>query len=321
MPTTNQYIRPEDGWVQVASNPAFAVISGFPHKHPYYIASGTSAPSLAGTPFIYTLTFAGSPTTGQTISVNGVLYTALTAIAASEPNPNSFALDSTGVNLQAVIAGRPAIAAVKATGTVTFSGLPSAIENQTVDIGDETYTFVVARTEPFQVSVGATAALTAANLNAAVNSDSGIVTTTVSGAVVTVSAVIPDFKGNSINLKTDATNVAVSGTTLTGGKDTVPPSTPAPGIQTSSVATNVITITSLEGPNEAITFVNGLTNVTLATTQTGAAAVTGILTCHCFKVNPYTPMSENLYVRVASPVPDSGYQGRLRIDALVINTP
>lgn len=45
MPTTNFYVGESDGWVQIATAPAFVRVSGFPHTHPYYLYAGATPPA------------------------------------------------------------------------------------------------------------------------------------------------------------------------------------------------------------------------------------------------------------------------------------
>jgi len=107
----------------------------------------------------------------------------------------------------------PSLVSTNATGTITFSGLPTA--GQTVTVDDVIYTFVTtANNTKNTVVIGTTAALTAANLAALISSRA---TATVSGSVVTVTATAQGYIGNTYPLATNATNVTVSGSTLTGG--------------------------------------------------------------------------------------------------------
>lgn len=55
MPTSNTYIRPDDGWVQVVQAPNFLCLSQFPRTHPYYVYSGPSHPTVADPSGMYTL--------------------------------------------------------------------------------------------------------------------------------------------------------------------------------------------------------------------------------------------------------------------------
>ena len=119
---------------------------------------------------------------------------------------------------------------VHASGTVTFSGLPTAA--QTVTVGSRVYTWASALTASNQVKIGATAAACAFNLAhaiLAVPASAGTLfgTGTVAhetvtaaepgAAIVTVTAKIPGVGGNAIALSETSSNVAVSGATLTGG--------------------------------------------------------------------------------------------------------
>lgn len=154
MPTANTYISPDDGWTQIADSPKFVRVTGYPHTHPYYLAAGSSAPSLV-------------------------------AIAGS--------------------------------GAVTFTtGVP--IANETVTIGTEVYTFKAARASAFQVTIGATNLLTAANFLTAITTDSTLVTGTRASGVVTLTSIAVGTQGNYA-LSEAATNVTVGGAAFTGGVD------------------------------------------------------------------------------------------------------
>lgn len=126
------------------------------------------------------------------------------------------------------------IAAVSATGSLTFGDVGS--NNDTVDIGAETYTLkTVLSTGPtvsFEVLIGATAAETAANLAAAVNAGAGIgtkystgttanadATATVTGSVVNLTATAVGAAGNSVGTTESCSVATFTNATLTGGSD------------------------------------------------------------------------------------------------------
>lgn len=101
------------------------------------------------------------------------------------------------------------------TGTVVFAvGVPVAA--QTVVIGTETYTFRAARALPFEVTIGGTNLITAANFRAAVAADSALVTPSIATNTVTVRAKVQGTAGNYA-MSTAATNVTVGGAAMTGG--------------------------------------------------------------------------------------------------------
>jgi hypothetical protein len=110
-----------------------------------------------------------------------------------------------------------------ATGTVTFStAVPSA--NETVTINGEVITFkAAADPDEFEVTIGATLALTAAALAAFINehrNEFGTdfpITATSSAGVVTVRA--PGDAGEAVTLAEAGANIAVSGGTLASGSD------------------------------------------------------------------------------------------------------
>ena len=110
-------------------------------------------------------------------------------------------------------------AGVEATGTMTLSGQPSA--NDTFTVNGTTVTFVSSSPTGNQVLIGASQQQTAANLWAfLVNSTNANIiqaTYTLSGSVVTATFYEVGTIGNSFTLAKSGTNLAVSGSTLSGG--------------------------------------------------------------------------------------------------------
>lgn len=110
-----------------------------------------------------------------------------------------------------------------ATGTITFSGQPTAAD--TITVGSSVFTFV--ETTPAgddEVEIGADAEETLDNLLAAITALAGdTVTATKSGTtIIDLAAVEQGPDGNSIVLTESADNVTVSGSgTLEGGSDPV----------------------------------------------------------------------------------------------------
>lgn len=119
-----------------------------------------------------------------------------------------------------------------ATGSITFTGLPVASE--TLQLGDQTYTFVSSLSDPSvrdEVVIGADAAGTAANLHDAITGDAdGDGTTyatgtetnrhasaTIDGATIRLTAEADGEGGNSTVLSGSLTNVAL--TAFSGGLD------------------------------------------------------------------------------------------------------
>ena len=122
-----------------------------------------------------------------------------------------------------------AIGGAYASGTVTFSGAPS--NNDTVTVNGVVYTFKTTPAAARDVAIGATSALAAEYLAAAINADPSLVgtgfysTTTAhttciasaSGAVVTVYARAHGTAGNSFTLAESGSSTTVSGANLSGG--------------------------------------------------------------------------------------------------------
>lgn len=111
-----------------------------------------------------------------------------------------------------------AIGAVQATGSIVFTGLPS--NNETVTIGNVVFTAKTSGATGAQFNIGATAAITAANLGAAINANSTLqlsVVATVVSATVFVTAAFPGKLGNAIQLSESLTNATV--TAFAGGSN------------------------------------------------------------------------------------------------------
>jgi hypothetical protein len=111
--------------------------------------------------------------------------------------------------------------AVKATGSVTFTGLPVA--DETVTINGQVYVFKAAAVGALEVTIGADADETGTNFAAKVNANSIVVTAINTAGVVALEAISGGTGGNAITLAEAATNTTVSGATLTGGVDTIYP--------------------------------------------------------------------------------------------------
>jgi hypothetical protein len=110
----------------------------------------------------------------------------------------------------------------RATGALTFSGTGTA--NDTITIAGRVFTLVAASASDVQITIGATAAETAANtaavLNRAVNVAATGVYATVAGAVVTLIALVGGTAGNSITTTESGTGASFGGATLSGGATT-----------------------------------------------------------------------------------------------------
>lgn len=131
--------------------------------------------------------------------------------------------ETTFENLVAVMPGATLVAAsgAKATGTITITTNPA--DGETITVNGKTVTFKTAAAGLLQVTLGATAALTAANLATVLNgsTDAAIVVAeyTEVGAVVTVTYDTFGTAGNAFTLVTGtaAVKVTMSAATLSGG--------------------------------------------------------------------------------------------------------
>lgn len=112
------------------------------------------------------------------------------------------------------------VVGVKATGTFTFSGgLPIAA--QTMEVNGTTYTFVASSAGPTEITIGANETATAANAASIISANDPEVDAVNVGGTLTISAANTGEYGNAITISESATNVTVSGATLSGGVDKV----------------------------------------------------------------------------------------------------
>lgn len=135
--------------------------------------------------------------------------------------------ETTAENLIAIMPGAAYVTdGVKATGLIRVPTNPAA--NDVVTVNGVVFTFKTTRTSQYDILIGATPAMTAANIVTALSQsiDSAVVqanySQTVVGTSPAVNAVQVQFNdygtaGNAFTLAVTATNVTVSGATLTGG--------------------------------------------------------------------------------------------------------
>lgn len=148
--------------------------------------------------------------------------------AVSKPLPNNVSYaqflvvgkNAAGQLVPATEGSNPAAA----TGAITFSGVGTAAD--TVTIGGVVYTLVAAADADYEVTIGGSAAATAANLAAVINGTDPNTTpahpdvsASVVGAVVTLTARQPGLVGNSVTTVESGTGASFAAATLTGGAD------------------------------------------------------------------------------------------------------
>jgi hypothetical protein len=127
----------------------------------------------------------------------------------------------------------------QASGTITFSGQPSA--DDTITVGATTFTYKAAPTTSVQVKIGSTVADTIKNTVDKIRAHptSGpLVEVSYTATVITIKAEAEGTAGNSIALQKSATNLAVSGANLSGGVA----STKARVDVKASIGTNLLTM-------------------------------------------------------------------------------
>lgn len=191
--------------------------------------------------------------------------------------------------------------AVKATGTVTFSGLPVA--NETVTINGQVYVFKASASSALEVTIGADANATGANFATKVNTNSVVVTAANVAGVVTLTAISGGTGGNAITLAEAATNTAVSGATLTGGVNTVYP-TPVE-IQLAPLPDDVTSVRAVIPMIRAAKADGGDGNVQVSFGISGASYAAGpdtpITTAYTFWGNPTVPFVSEINPLTSAP--------------------
>jgi hypothetical protein len=113
-----------------------------------------------------------------------------------------------------------ATTAVQATGTITLS---SFVATNTITVAGVTFTGVASGATGNQFNIGASDTATAANAVAAINASTtsglnSMVIASSSGAVITITSLVPGYIGNMITLAISA-HGSVSGANLTGGSE------------------------------------------------------------------------------------------------------
>ena len=111
------------------------------------------------------------------------------------------------------------VTGVKATGTVTFTGLPVA--NETITVNAIVYTFKASAATATEITIGADATATASNAASKIELNDAAVDASNVAGVLTITAANTGTYGNAITLADTATNTTVSGATLTGGVNKV----------------------------------------------------------------------------------------------------
>jgi hypothetical protein len=72
--TTDYWLRPEDGWTLVATNPTMLVIKPDAF-HPWWVAATVSGAPNAAVAASQVLTLSGNAVAAETVTIDGVVYT------------------------------------------------------------------------------------------------------------------------------------------------------------------------------------------------------------------------------------------------------
>lgn len=150
--------------------------------------------------------------------------------------------ETTVENMARIMPGATVVATggAKATGTVTLSSNPT--NGQTVLINGKTIKFVTSAAAADEVTIGATAALTAAALNTVLNASTdplvAVAQYSVAAAIVTVTYNDYGTVGNAFTLAAGTSGATVSAATLAGGTE---PTAKRVDV-TDAVSTNLLSI-------------------------------------------------------------------------------
>jgi flagellar hook protein FlgE len=205
---TNNLLETADGQTVMGYPAVNGVINTSAGLSTLELGAGTSSPATATSNLQMTTNLDATDTDG-TYSTQATIYDSLGA---------AHQVTVTYTNLDA-----PAAAAQAATGTLTMAANPSA--NQTVTIGGTTYTFTTAAPAAGSddVFIGATAAITTANLVNAINGNYADVAGTASpggygtGTTANLAATAADAGNGVINITATATGTASDFTATSSG--------------------------------------------------------------------------------------------------------
>ena len=305
--TTQFYIAPEDGWVEIVAGSAlFTRVSAYPHTHPYFLAWSSSAPSLLSAAATGSVAFSGgSPSDGQNVAVGPEVWTFRT----SPTLPNDVGIG----------------AATPGTASIVFAGgVPT--NTQTIIIGTDTYEAVTSGATGLQFNIGGTNLITATNFAAAVNGGSSIITAVDTAGTVVVTSVLDTTVGNYTI--TNTLSHVTAPAAMTGGQD-------------GSLATATLFAAAINSYSTRVTAVDTAGTVALTSNSVGGAynwpltktathvTVSGMsggsdlgsgaaLMCH----EPFwhnVEAGEPLWARVQNPVPNANNsRGALRLDVMSI---
>lgn len=117
--TVDFLIRPEDGWVLVASDPSSVIVRPAEY-HPWWVAvtDGVAPPSEAAVKAAGSVVFAGQPSDTETVTIGSITYTFVSALAVANDVLIGADAAATRNNLVAAINGAAGVGVTYGTGTV-----------------------------------------------------------------------------------------------------------------------------------------------------------------------------------------------------------
>lgn len=240
--TIDYYVRPTDGWVQVASDAAAALIAPSSDV-PYSLLVSESAPVTSYTAATGALTFSDPAEDGETVTIGGRTYTFVDALTGDfatgvltfSGRPEADETVTVGDVTYTFVA---ALSEASAVGVLTFTGQPAA--GSTFTINDQTYTFVAALSNPpvaNEILRGASLSAALDNAVVAINAGAGagtvysaltvqnpLVSATKTGSndELTVTAREFGFRANGYETTEAISNASWGAVHLEGGVDVVP---------------------------------------------------------------------------------------------------
>jgi hypothetical protein len=133
--TFDLYVRPEEGWVEVAADPDNLLIRPENH-HPWFLAvTDGSAPQTTSSQATGSIVFAGLPLDTETVTVGDTTYTFVAALAAANDILIGSDAEETRDNLLAAINGAAGEGTLYGTGTVANVGATGAATGlDTIDL-------------------------------------------------------------------------------------------------------------------------------------------------------------------------------------------
>lgn len=138
--TKNYYVGPSDGWAEIvdatSTNLIFLRTSSVPHTHPYYVYSGSSAPSLAPTAATGTVTFStANPTAAHVVTIGAETYTFVASGATGTQVNIGADFTATAQAFKTVVnANSTLVVASGAAATITLTAVAAGAQGNAITL-------------------------------------------------------------------------------------------------------------------------------------------------------------------------------------------